>query len=150
MTRTELDARVARLGVRFCPHTKAIRMRIFAHCARLRGVDDWIDEYWLTWGKTIFHPASVTDPLADLVQIGHELVHVKQQAGTWLYWWFLRYLTSWRFRWQEEREAYLINVRASESIEGIAITLRTDYAIRTPADDMTQWFERNKGWDPLG
>jgi len=119
-------------------------MQIFDAFAHLFGTKGWKEHFWLTLGKTIYHPAGIGDPLSYTGTVCHELVHVNQQSRTWLWWWITRYLCSWKYRWQMERDAYLEEIRLGRSIESIAVSMRIAYRIPLEFDVICKWFEDNK------
>lgn len=63
-----------------------------------------VEEMWCTFGKNIYIPRN-TGLMADIV--AHEMVHVKQQKNWFMaiFWW-IRYITSSKFRYSQELPAY--------------------------------------------
>jgi hypothetical protein len=134
-------------GVKLLPHSRSTLTTLYGQAARLFGVKDFVNHFWLTLAPTIYHPNHVSDPYAAPyhVSIRHELVHIRQQRRAGLCGWVLRYLTSQRFRWGQEREAYLVNVRAGEEPILIAATLRRAYKITyLREEEMVVWLERHR------
>jgi hypothetical protein len=139
-TREQVAAEVARLGVSFEAHDEGWTNTL-GWAAETFGWKAWRQNYWLTLGKTIHHPASVKDPLGHFVIVMHELVHVRQQAKMGVVPWTAKYCSCWSFRWEQEREAYLIDLRAGRLTVGeVVTTLRKNYGVKTPVDRMVRWF----------
>jgi hypothetical protein len=144
MTKPELIDRVREFDVKFVPHSKSLKMQFFGWVATRFGTRNWRDKYMLTWGKTIYHPDGV-NPFNWPKALTHELIHVMQQAGHWVWLWGLKYLVSQRFRWRMEREAYLTNIATGTSIHRVVAVLHLTYMITDPTvQEMTDWFERQR------
>jgi hypothetical protein len=79
----------------------------------LHTLPDWMPAGGITLGRHIFLKASQQTPYG----IGHELVHVRQQAASPVWFW-VSYLfrPDWRLRW--EAEAYAVQARARCPIDG--------------------------------
>lgn len=141
--RSEVDA----AGARLRPHKTSWLMGAYGQMARLFGVSDFTSRFWLTLCPVIYHPNQIAEPLSDVslhVVIRHELVHIKQQRGR-LSAWVFKYLLSQAFRWEAEREAFLVNIRDGSDPESIAVTLHRDYKISKPSvHDMVKWFEAHR------
>jgi hypothetical protein len=58
---------------------------------------------WVTLDPRIYHPPRI-DPLSRPAVMAHEKVHVAQQRRTGKYRWLIRYLTSKKFRLDQELE----------------------------------------------
>ena len=102
---------------------------------------DWRKTYWITFGRTIYHPDWVRDPLAqDPIRAEHELVHSTRQRSTIVAWWVFRYVTSWRYRFVEEAIAFLVDIRAGKPALEVCSLLRDDYGIRHTIQMMSVWF----------
>jgi hypothetical protein len=138
---------VATAKVRLRPHRSSSLMGLYGRLASLFGVKGFQETFWLTLDPVIYHPNHIADPLADPSRydtIRHELVHVKQQRGR-LTAWVLKYLCSQRFRWEAEREAYLVNIRAGEDPRWSATSLHRNYKIADPSEaQMVAWFEAHR------
>jgi len=136
------------LGVRFCRHSDSCGITIFGWCAEqlgrlrwCRGWRRWRTTFWITIGRTIYHPDVIVDAVtASPVQVRHELVHVERQLATGVLWWLSRYVISWRFRFREEALAYLIDIRAGTPMLHVIRRLQTDYRIRHTTKMMSEWF----------
>ncbi len=148
MTPSEIKLRgeVATAGARLRPHSSSALMGLYGAVARWFGVRNFVETFWLTLGTTIYHPNHLANPLADerlYTTIRHELVHVRQQR-TGLVGWVVRYLTSQKFRWEAEREAYLLNVRDGDSPAWIAHQLHVAYKIDQPSEvAMERWLQEH-------
>jgi len=79
----------------------------------LHTLPEWAPMGGITLGHQVFLKSSQQNAMG----IGHELVHVRQQAERPLWFW-VSYLASsrWRLRW--EAEAYAVQARAGCPIEG--------------------------------
>lgn len=68
-------------------------------------------------GFTLGHHVFLTREQQTAIGIGHELVHVRQQAESpaW-FWWSYLASPGWRLRW--EAEAYAVQARAGCPVEG--------------------------------
>jgi hypothetical protein len=141
---TDLNA----LGARLVPHSDNLKARVWGQLAKLGGVNDFRDRFWITLGRDICYPRRVSNPLAQVYEtkVRHEMVHVAQQERDGLYWWLTKYLASQKFRWEQEREAYLCDIRAGEnSPREVAELLRSAYKIYEPTvERMTAWFEAHR------
>jgi len=143
ISREAAEKAVKENGLRFQSHAKGWTNAL-GWCAERLGWKHWRERFWMTLGRTVYHPASVTDPLSRPVTVLHETVHSKQQLETGLAWWLFRYCTSWRYRWQEEREAYLVNILAGDTpMSFVCNALRVDYGIKLSAEEMGRWFQRH-------
>jgi hypothetical protein len=142
-TNQEIDVLLAQYNVRFCPHSKSGKMQIIALFAKILGYSDFKEIYWLTLGKTIYHPDR-QNPFDFYDLIDHELVHVAQQRKMGILVWVFRYLAQPKFRYLQEREAYLISVdRAATrgaAIERVVDILQT-YKTGVPREEMITWFK---------
>lgn len=139
-TRAQVVAAVKAAGVSFEAHDEGWTNSL-GWTAELLGWKGWRENYWLTLGKTIHHPASVKDPIASAVIVMHELVHARQQELMGVVRWTAKYCSCWRFRYEQEREAYLVDIRAGRLTVGEVIDLlRSDYGVKTPAKEMARWF----------
>jgi hypothetical protein len=79
----------------------------------LHDLPEWFPAAGVTLGHQVFLKPSQRTPFA----IGHELVHVRQQEGSPLrFWW--SYLTSPRSRLLLEAEAYAVHARAGCPVDG--------------------------------
>lgn len=145
MTRQQLQKRVDVLGVQFKPHSDSCLISALGWTAgRFQRWSGWLDRYWITIGKTIWHPGSV-DPMSSPSLVAHELVHVRQQMRASLLWWLFRYATSWRFRERMERDAYLVEVNEyGRSIFEVVHLLTAAYGIRTTEGEQAEWFYERK------
>lgn len=143
MSQQSLELDVMAAGARLVPHPENWAASWWGKIARLGGVPNFSRDFWITIGRDICYPSSVTDPWAHPVTVRHEIVHVLQQASAWLPWWLTKYLLSQSFRWRMEREAYLVDVRAGASIPRIVLDLATAYRIGLDRGMMIQWFEDN-------
>lgn len=140
ISRDAAEKAVKENGLRFQSHAEGWTNWL-GRCAEMLGWSHWRGRFWMTLGRTIYHPASVTDPLAHPVTVIHECVHANQQRTTGLAWWLFRYCTSWRYRWEQEREAYLVNVLAGDTpLSFVCNSLRVDYGIKLSVDEMSRWF----------
>lgn len=76
-------------------------------------IPDWLPGGGLTLGRHVLLKARQQVPWS----LGHELVHVRQQAehGAW-FWVSYLALPAWRLRW--EAEAWAVNARAGSPIDG--------------------------------
>ncbi len=141
----ELRDRCRKMGIEFCPHGNSVKMGIVAQFAALGGDPRWADTHWWTMGNTIYHPNWVADPLDFPQIIQHELVHVAQQDECPVPLWVLRYLTSQQFRWESEREAYLVDIAWGRPVQEIVVLLRSDYRItQITAQAMEGWFDAHR------
>jgi hypothetical protein len=127
-------------GVSFCPISKSVKMNVVAQFAKLLGYKNFKETYWLTLGKTIYHPDHI-DPLGYLSTIEHELLHVQQQHRHGLALWLFRYLTSGKFRYFQEREAYLLQVKNGSMSVGQAVACLSTYKTGVDLNEMADWFE---------
>jgi len=84
-----------------------------AGAAVLHESPEWMPMAGITIGRHVFLKRSQTSDMS----LGHELVHVRQQAAHPVWFW-ISYLAlpSWRVRW--EAEAYAVQARAGCPIEG--------------------------------
>jgi hypothetical protein len=151
MNRAELESLVRARGVRFLPKPASRLMRFAAQLLRLLGNRRFLEDYWTTIGRTVFHPASVEDPYDHPRVIAHELVHVRQWERFGLFLW-LSYLLlplpfglAW-FRWRWEREAYLADLRqgraSGEQVDRVVESLWSGYGWPWPRRWMKRWFAR--------
>jgi len=147
VTKEQTDALIFKYAVGFCPHGESILMSIFAFFAYLFGTKNWKEEFWLTLGRTIYHPDKFAAPANYVRIVSHELVHVKQQSETYLVWWVIKYICSWRFRWKMERAAYLMDVSFGVPIAFIADTLIYNYKIKLSAYQIRDWFKSHVSSD---
>ena len=133
---------VADAGARLVPISHNWRARFWAQVARIGGVKDFSRRFWITLGRDICYPTTVVDPYdpRHAVTVRHELTHVRQQSQTVLVWWLCRYVTSQSFRFAMEGEAYLIDIRAGASIEGVVDLLIDNYRIGLSRQWMIDWF----------
>lgn len=143
ITREAAEKAVKENGVKFQAHNKGWTNAL-GWCAERLGWANWRERFWMTLGRTVYHPASVTDPLSHVVTVLHELVHVRQQRETGLAWWLCRYCASWRYRWEQEREAYLVQLLSGDTpLSFVVNTLRANYGIKLSAEEMGRWFNRH-------
>jgi hypothetical protein len=79
----------------------------------LHDLPEWVPGAGFTLGRQVFLRPSQQSAIS----IGHERVHVRQQAASPLWFWW-SYLTSarWRLRW--EAEAYAVQARAGCPVDG--------------------------------
>lgn len=81
----------------------------------LHGLPEWAPVGGLALGRHVYLKASQQTAFA----LGHELVHVRQQAAHPVWFWVsYLLLPSWRLRW--EAEAYAVHARARCPIDGEA------------------------------
>ena len=135
--RDELQGLRARLE----PHRRSVRVRIWGQLARLGGVHDFGRRFWITLDPVIYYPLDV-DPEspAHETTIRHELVHIRQQRQRGLTPWLIKYVGSARFRYEQERDAFLVDVRAGADPRAIAVSLARDYKLRAiSVDQMAAW-----------
>jgi hypothetical protein len=131
------------LGVQFVPHSKAGLYTNIGRWARLLGWKDWERVTWMTQRPRIYYPDGIIDPLDFWQTIAHELVHWKQQGPS--LWgrlaWMVRYGISERFRYEAEREAFLVTIKVGDgSPRQIARDLRAFYRITSvPEAEMEEW-----------
>ena len=137
------------LNVKLIKSEDAKLMRFFAVLLALIGNDRFLRSFWCTIGRKIYYPQCVTDPWKHVTIIEHELVHVQQ----WIKWRLLfaiSYLLlplpfglAW-CRWRFEREAYLINIRASSNphaeVAWVVESLWSKYGWTWPKPLMRKWF----------
>lgn len=138
LTDDQIDEKIKKYDVTFCPHSLSTKMNIVSKIANLIGYKNFKDVYWVTIGKTIYHPDNV-NPFCDYGTIEHELVHVDQQHKMGLVKWLFKYLTSARFRYEQEREAYMVNVMRGISVLCIVSILRS-YLTNVSENEMISWF----------
>ena len=144
---SSIEAEVRKAGVRLVPHKHSTLTTLYGMVAGWFGVKDFTNRFWLTLAPTIFYPNYIGNPLDAKYQtsLRHELVHIRQQRRAGLWGWTLRYLASQRFRWEQEREAYLVNVRAGDAPILIAAALRRAYKITEPSEEaMVVWLETHR------
>ena len=124
-------------------------------------VPDFMRDFWTTIGSTIYVPTaydadtdwgSIAWEKRHRTVLAHEAVHMEQAKRLTPVIFTLMYLVfpvpvlfAWG-RWRLEREAYLVQLKASENraatIEWIISTLWTNYAFCWPKPWMRAWFER--------
>jgi hypothetical protein len=142
--KTDLDA----VGARLVPHSDNWKALLWNQCSKLGGVKDFSQRFWITLAPDICYPTTVRNPWAPVYEttVRHELRHIRQQQKTGLYWWLVKYLASQKFRWEQEREAYLCDIRAGEnSPREVAELLHDVYKIYVPTvDAMTAWLEAHR------
>lgn len=146
MSRTSLEKLVGEHRARFLPMPSSRLVRIMARLLWLLGNRRVLEEYWITIGRTIYHPASVSDPYLYPRVVEHELVHVRQ----WERWGVLLWLSylllplpfglAW-FRWRWEREAYLVHLEQG-TVDQVVESLWAGYGWPWPRRWMRRWFER--------
>jgi hypothetical protein len=144
---TNIQAEVRDAGAKLVPHKQSTLTTLYGWLAGFFGVKDFTNTFWLTLRPTIYHPNHILNPFLPVYEdiIRHELVHVRQQRRAGLWGWVIRYLASQQFRWEQEREAYLVNVRAGDSPVLIAATLRRAYRISNPTEQaMALWLETHR------
>jgi len=136
------------IGARLVPHSDNVKARIWNQCSKIGGVKDFSSRFWITLAPDICYPSTVRNPWAPVYEatIRHEMTHIRQQKRDGLYWWLVKYLASQDFRWRQEREAYLCDLRAGEnSARSIAETLHDVYRIYTPTvEQMVVWLEAHR------
>ena len=151
MDRNTIEQLIHQHRVRVVPKASSRQMRLYGVLLRGVGNGEFMSAYWTTIGRTIYYPAGVTDPLAHLEVLEHELVHVRQ----WERWWLLfsvsylllpvPVLLAW-CRWFWEREAYLVQIREApdkaEEIERCVQRIWSGYAWPWPRPWMRRWFRR--------
>jgi hypothetical protein len=143
ITRDAAAKAVKENGVQFQSHSEGWTNWL-GWCAEKLGWVGWRGRFWMTIGHTIYHPDSVKDPLAHAATVIHECAHAKQQRETVLVWWLFRYCTSWRYRWEQEREAYLVDLLSGETpLSFVVGALRTSYGIKLSAKEMGIWFQQH-------
>lgn len=111
MNRDAIKVKCDTLGVEFCRHRDSARMQVAGWFHYLRGNPWFAQSVYVTWHPHIFVPDGVGDPLEDWQLIDHELVHFVQQREYGATRWVLRYLTSPRFRADQERPAFLRDIK---------------------------------------
>lgn len=126
--------------------TRSRLTRAFAQLVRPLGNRRFLEDYWITLGRTVHYPASVRDPYEHPQVIEHELVHVRQ----WERWGVLLWISylflplpfglAW-FRWRWEREAYLLNLERG-AVDQVVESIWTGYGWPWPKRWMKRWFER--------
>jgi len=156
-TPIELEELARRHRVRFLPVARSGLTRAFARLLRLLGNRRFLEEYWITLGRTVHYPASVRDPYQHPQVIEHELVHVRQ----WERWGVLLWISylflplpfglAW-FRWRWEREAYLGDLERrldpaerALAVDEVVESLWVGYGWPWPRRWMKRWFERQLG-----
>jgi hypothetical protein len=141
---TDLEA----AGARLVPHSDNWKARLWNQCSKLGGVKDLSRRFWITLAPDICYPTTVRNPWAAVHEatVRHELRHIVQQQATGLYWWLVKYLASQDFRWRQEREAFLCDIRAGEnSPREVAELLHDVYKIYVPTvEKMVEWFEAHR------
>lgn len=134
------------MGVKFCPWSKSARVGYNASSWVLRRFG-WAPEWaWLTQDPYIYHPDSFIDPPSQMPELcAHEMVHIRQQRASWLWWWNLKYLGSDTFRLRMEKAAYLVDVRNGRYLEREAAKeIATNYHIgNVDVESLTGWFRAN-------
>jgi hypothetical protein len=134
------------LGAKLVPIGEYWVSSAWAKISRLGGVKDFDKHFWITIGKRICYQTAVANPWDRKwePEIRHEMIHVKQQSFTVVACWLFNYLTSQRFRWRMEREAYLVNIKAGQcDAQGVAELLHDAYKINDPSvEKMADWFRK--------
>ena len=131
---------IERLGVKLVSHTASRKMWFFDKCAKLLGIKDFRARWWMTLGKTIYYPLNVKEPFKCLDVLEHELVHVRQQQKCGLILWGLRYIASPTFRYKQEREAYLVNVKRYMEIDDAVACLMKYSLWGISENEIRAWF----------
>lgn len=102
---------------------------------------------WVTLYPFIYHPAGVQNVYNHWRIVAHELVHFNRQRakGVWL--WAMCYLASWKFRWYEERYAYLRDLYTGRhTIETATRELRSPlYGIKLESVEISRWLSERFG-----
>ncbi len=145
MTRDYVTTKCITLGVEFRNHKDSTLMRIAGWYHYMRGNPLFRYSVYVTMAPTVFVPDSIGDPLDEDWQIvDHELVHWESQMDMGLARWVSKYLTSWRFREQEEKPAFLRDIKNGRlDVEQVVKRLRGPlYGVQTPAEELREWFER--------
>jgi hypothetical protein len=143
VTTREIQERCGSLGVQFVPHSKSLKMRLicWVQVKLLRKpffpVRTWVSQY-----PAVHHPDAVVVVYDFPRQILHELVHWERQRDMGLWWWNLCYLASKRFRDNEERQAYLVDVESGRHTVASATRELCGRLYRTGADphEVRAWF----------
>jgi hypothetical protein len=142
-----IRAEVGAMGARLVPHKQSTLTTLYGWLAGFFGVKDFVNRYWLTLAPTIYYPSYIKNPFDPryATEIRHELVHVRQQRRGSLAGWVLRYLISQEFRWEQEREAYLVNVGDGDEPVLIGALLRRSYRITyLPEAELVRWLETHR------
>jgi len=105
----------------------------------------WADHTFMTLRPYIYLPDPIDDPWPYWRTIAHELVHWRQQKKSYPLMWMAKYAASQKFRWESEREAFLIDLFFGGDLLRITTALRDDYGIRCVSPgEMREWFANNK------
>lgn len=140
---TKLFAEVSNLGIRLVPHSQWRLFWVVRLYYLFKKRADAANGIWITLPKRIVYPDNVSDPYQAPTKLAHELVHVRQiKRERWWWIWYIKYLSSWRFRWRMEREAYLVEIRAGVPVDDIVAWLPT-YGIKKDPLGMKAWFAKN-------
>lgn len=144
MSRDAVKAKCDFLGVRFCQHHESVRMRIAGWYHYLAGNPLFNQTTFVTIYPWIFTPDGWDDPLESWETIDHECVHWVRQRDYGVSKWVFRYLTSWEWRYREERIAFLRDVKNGHlTVDQVVYRLRGSlYGVQTPAGEIREWFDR--------
>ena len=145
VSRETIQVKCDELGVEFCYHSDSFRMKVSGWYHKVVNGNPWFNRsVYVTQHPYIFIPDGVPDPLSDWLVINHELVHWTRQRDMGLVSWTARYLVSWRFREEEERIAFLRDIKSGRMTVGQAVErLRAPlYGSKTSIADLTEWFDR--------
>ena len=125
MSQDQLHSLIKQYKVQFKSKDDIGLMLIIDFLLKCIGIRGFMDNFWITIGRTIYHPAHVQDPLKYPLVVEHELVHVKQW-DKWGLLFIISYLflplpfgfAYFRFYW--EQEAYMVQIsHASDPYEEI-------------------------------
>jgi hypothetical protein len=117
-------------------------------------------EFWITINGKIYHPSKydVGNNLKDYKDwrrvLKHEMVHIEQQKQEPFWRYAVKYLLlpfpifRARFRWEYEREAFLVDLKGAPKQHRAAVLERilkslggSFYGWAWPKDKMRKWFE---------
>lgn len=95
----------------------------------------------------IFIPKRIKGTDYELPYIEHEKVHYYQQQNSNIFW-IIKYLTNKRFRWQQEQEAFLAEIKQLKrqnlkvNYEKYKTILLTEYFSMATENEITSWLAK--------
>lgn len=133
------------LGVRWVPHSESTKMAIASWYHREFNHDPFFrHKTAVTIYPCIYYPDMIQDAFWDHWRWwAHELVHFRRQRSVGVVKWVSMYLYSWKFRWYEERYAFLrdiMNKRLTldQAVDGLSGDL---YGLKMSATEIREWLQ---------